>query len=61
MAKWIFNFQSRIRQNSGSSNHRFGRQLSQLSDGPLNGSKQLAICKLQQSETRPVTETTILG
>jgi hypothetical protein len=53
----IFNFQTRIGQNSGSPAYRFRRQLSQLSDGPINDSKRLAICMLRQSETRPVTKT----
>jgi hypothetical protein len=35
----------------------FRRQLSQLSDGPSNGSNRLAICELQQSDTRPVAES----
>jgi hypothetical protein len=39
----------------------FGQQLSQLSDGPSNSSKRLAICELQQSETRPVAESAFLA
>jgi hypothetical protein len=34
---------------------------SQLSNGPFNGPKRLAICKLRQSETLLIAETTILG
>jgi hypothetical protein len=36
-------------------------RLSQLSDGPLNGSNRLAIYELRQSETRPDDETTFLA
>jgi hypothetical protein len=36
-------------------------ELSQLSDGPLNGSNWSAICELRQSETQPVAETTFLA
>jgi hypothetical protein len=56
----IFNFQTRIDRNSGSPKYHFGRHLSQLSDGLINGSKQLAICELRQSETRPVAKTIFL-
>jgi hypothetical protein len=52
---------SRIGQNSGSPEYHFGQQLSQLSDGPSNGSKQLAICELRQSETRLVAESAFLA
>jgi hypothetical protein len=41
--------------------YHFVRQLSHLSDGPLNDSKRLEICELRQSESRPVAETTFLG
>jgi hypothetical protein len=57
----IFNFQPQIGQNSGSPKYRFGIQLSQLSDGPLNRSNRLAICELRQLETRPVAETAFLA
>jgi hypothetical protein len=57
----IFNFQTRIGQNSGSSEYCFGRQLSQLSNGPINGSKRLATCELPQSETRPVAKIIFLA
>jgi hypothetical protein len=57
----IFNFQTRIGRNSRSPEYRFGRQLSHLSDGLLNGSNQLAICELRQLETRPDAETTFLA
>jgi hypothetical protein len=53
-------FQSRICQNSGSPEYHFGRQPSQLSDGPLNDSKRLAICELRQSKTRLVAESVFL-
>jgi hypothetical protein len=43
------------------SEYHFRRQLSQLSDGPLNGSNRLAICELRQSETRPDAEITFLA
>jgi hypothetical protein len=43
------------------SKYRFGRQLSQLSNGLINGSKRLAICELRQSETRPDAEITFLA
>jgi hypothetical protein len=56
-AERIFNFLSRISWNSGTPEYRFGWQLSQLSDGPSNGSKRLTICELRQSETRPVAES----
>jgi hypothetical protein len=36
-------------------------QLSQLSDGPLNGSNRLAICDLRQPETRPGAELIFLA
>jgi hypothetical protein len=36
------------------------KKLSQLSDGPLDVSKRLAVCELRQSETQPVTEPIIL-
>jgi hypothetical protein len=57
----IFNFPSRISRNSGSPKYHFGQQLSQLSDGLSNGSKQLAICELRQSETRLVAESAFLA
>jgi hypothetical protein len=47
--------------NSGSPEYHFSGQLSQLSDGPLNGSKRLAICELQQSESWLVAESAFLG
>jgi hypothetical protein len=47
--------------NSGCPEYHFGRQHSQISDGPSNGSKRLAICELRQSETRPVTESAFLA
>jgi hypothetical protein len=50
-----------IGRNYGSPKYRFESQLSQLSDGPLNGSKQLTICELRQSETRPVVESAFLA
>jgi hypothetical protein len=59
--KRIFNFQTRIGQNSGSPAYHFGRLLSQLSDGPLNVSNWLVICELRQSETRPDAEITFLA
>jgi hypothetical protein len=61
MAERIFNFHTRIGRYSGSLEYRFGRQLSQLSDGPINGSKWLAICMLRQSETRRVAKTIFLA
>jgi hypothetical protein len=57
----IFNFQSQIGRNSRSPEYHFGKQHSQLSDGPLNGSNWLAICELWQSETRPDAEITFLA
>jgi hypothetical protein len=45
----------------GSLEYRFRRQLSQLSDGPINGSKRLAICVLRQSEPRSVAKTIFLA
>jgi hypothetical protein len=54
-------FQTQIGQNSRSPKYRFGRQLSQLSDGPINGSQRLVINKLRQSETRSVAETIFLA
>jgi hypothetical protein len=60
-AERIFNFQTQIGQNSGSPEYRFGRQLSQLSDGLINGFKRLAICELRQSETRQVAKTIFLA
>jgi hypothetical protein len=60
-AERILNFQTRIGQNSGSPEYHFGRKLSQFSDGPINGSKWLAICELRQSETRPVAKTIFLA
>jgi hypothetical protein len=59
--KRIFNFQRRIGRNSRSPKYHFGRQLFQLSDGPLNGSNRLAICELWQSETRPDAKITFLA
>jgi hypothetical protein len=56
----IFTFPPRIGRNSGRPEYCFGRQLSQLSDGRSNSSKRLAICELQQSETRPVADTAFL-
>jgi hypothetical protein len=60
LAKWIFNFQSQIGQNSRSQEYHFSIKLSQLSDGPLNGFNQLAICELQQSESQPGAESAFL-
>jgi hypothetical protein len=60
MVKWILNFQTQIGRNSGSPEYRFGRQLSQLSDGLINGSKWLVINELRQSETRRVAKTIFL-
>jgi hypothetical protein len=57
----IFNFQTRIGQNSGSPKYWFRRQLSQLSDGLINGSKWLVINELRQSETQPVAKTIFLA
>jgi hypothetical protein len=50
-------------QQNGSScpEYRFGIQLSRLSDGLLDSSKWLAICKLWQSKSRPVAESAFLG
>jgi hypothetical protein len=59
--KRIFNFQTRIGRNSRSPKYRFGRQLSQLSNGLINSSKQLVINELQQSETRLVAKTIFLA
>jgi hypothetical protein len=59
--KRIFNFQTRIGQNYRSPKYYFGRKLSHLSDGSLNGSNRLVICELRQSETRPDTEITFLA
>jgi hypothetical protein len=41
-------------RNSGSPEYHYGRQLSQLFDGLLNGSKRLAIYELRLSGTRLV-------
>jgi hypothetical protein len=60
MAEWIFNFQTQIGRNSGSPEYHFGRQLSQLSDGPINNSKWLAICELLQSENQSVAKIIFL-
>jgi hypothetical protein len=43
----IFNFPTRIGQNSGSPEYHFK---SQLSDGLINSSKRLGICELRQSK-----------
>jgi hypothetical protein len=43
------------------SEYCFRRKLSQLSDGPINGSKWLVIYELRQSETRPDAEITFLA
>jgi hypothetical protein len=59
-AERIFNFQTRIGWNSGSPEYHFRRQLSQLSDGPINSSNRLAICELRQLETQPDAEITFL-
>jgi hypothetical protein len=59
--KRIFNFKSWIGGNSESLKYHFGRQLSLMSNGPLNSSKQLAGCELRQLETQLVAQTTILG
>jgi hypothetical protein len=48
-------------QNPGGPEYYFCRQLSQLSDGPYNGSKRLAIYELRLSETPPVVESGNLG
>jgi hypothetical protein len=61
MAKHIFSSKSQIGQNSESPEYRFGRKLSQLFDGPFNGSKRFMICELWLSETRLVTESAFLG
>jgi hypothetical protein len=61
VAKRILNFQSRIGRNFGSHEYCISRDLAQLSDGLLNGSKWLAICELRQSETRPVAESAFLA
>jgi hypothetical protein len=53
--------QSRIGQNFKSPEYHFGRKLSQLSDGPLDGTKRLAVCELRQSETRPVAASIFLA
>jgi hypothetical protein len=60
-AERIFNFLSQIGRNSRSPEYRFGRKVSQLSDGLSNSFKQLLICELRQSETRPVTESAFLA
>jgi hypothetical protein len=60
-AERIFTFLSQIGRNSGSPAYHFRRQLPQLSDGPSNSSKWLAICELRQLETRLVTESAFLG
>jgi hypothetical protein len=61
VTKRIFNFRSRIGRNTGSPKYHFGRQLSQLSDGLINGSNWLTICELRQSETRSVAKTIFLA
>jgi hypothetical protein len=48
MAERILTFGSQIGRNSESPEYHFGRKLSQLSNGSLNGSKWLVICELQQ-------------
>jgi hypothetical protein len=48
-------------RNSRTSKYRFGIQLSQLSDGPLNSSKWLAICELRLSKTRSDAESAFLA
>jgi hypothetical protein len=53
-------FASRLSRNSGSPEYHFGRKLSQLSDVPLSGSKQLAIYVLRLSELDRVAESGIL-
>jgi hypothetical protein len=60
MAKRIFNFQTRIGRNFRNPEYHFRRQLSQLSDGLINGSKRLVINELWQSETQPVAKTIFL-
>jgi hypothetical protein len=57
----IFNFHTRIGWNSRSPEYRFGRQLSQISDGLINDSKRLVICELRQSETRSIAKTIFLA
>jgi hypothetical protein len=58
--EWIFNFQTRIGRNSGSPKYHFRRQLSQISDGPINGSKRLVINELRQLKTRSDAKITFL-
>jgi hypothetical protein len=53
----ILNFQSRIGRNSESTEYHFRRKLSQISDGPLDGSKRLVVCESRKSKTRPVAES----
>jgi hypothetical protein len=57
----VFNFRTRIGRNSESPEYHFGRRLSQLSDGLINGSKQLVINELRQSENRPAAKTIFLA
>jgi hypothetical protein len=57
----MFNFQTRIGRNSRSPKYHFGRQLSQLPAGTLNGSNRLAIYELRKWETRLDAETTFLA
>ncbi len=59
--EWNWTLEPWIDRNSGSPEYHFGRQLSQLSDGPLNSSKRLAIGELWQSETQSVAESAFLG
>jgi hypothetical protein len=61
VAERIFNFLSQIGQNSRSPEYHFGQQVSQFSNGPSNGSKQLAIYELWQSESRPIADSAFLA
>jgi hypothetical protein len=61
MADLNLTFGSRIGRTSRSPEYHCGRKISQLSDGPLYGSKRLAIYELQLSELDRVAKSGILG
>jgi hypothetical protein len=60
-AERIFNFPSRIGWNTRCPEYYFGWKLSQLTIGPSNRSKWLAIYEWRQSETWPVAESAFLA
>jgi hypothetical protein len=61
MAQLNLTFGSQTSRNSRSPEYHLGRKLSQLFDGPLYGSKWLAIYKLRLSELGRFAASRILG